>query len=72
MLAESPANNVGTILLSHDEVPLIAAVGEALIDVLQQLGDGCTDEEYISSPHWVAVIEAAAEAVAFYSEQPAN
>jgi hypothetical protein len=68
MLAEAPQNNVGTILESPDEVPLIANVCDALANVVHVMGDDRTDAEYIRSPHWRAVVMAAADAIEFYSQ----
>lgn len=66
MLGEAPERNLGTILESEAEIPVISRLSEALMLILQQLGDQCTDIEYISHPDWQHVIYAAADAAAFY------
>jgi hypothetical protein len=63
MLAEAPERNIGTILYSDQEVASVRDVTDALEHLINQLGDDCTDLEYISSPYWRPVVAAAQEAV---------
>jgi hypothetical protein len=63
MLAEAPERNIGTILYSAQEVASLRNLTDMLVNLLNQLGDDCTDLEYISSPYWRAVVAAAQEAV---------
>src|SRR5262245_8501207 len=65
-LAEDPVKNLGTILEHDDEVPVIQQVADALNYLLTEMGDDCTDEEYVNHPAWEHVVNAAAGAVGFY------
>lgn len=65
-LAEDPTKNLGTILENQDEVPVIRNVADALYHVLSQLGEDCTDAEYVNHPDWHYVVNAANEAADFY------
>lgn len=69
MLAEAPENNLESILEYDEEVPLIAKVGEALMRLLNAMGDDRSDAEYVNSPHWRMVVSSASQAIEFYSQQ---
>jgi hypothetical protein len=63
MLAEAPERNIGTILTSVQEVASVRKLTQNLENLLNQLGDNCSDLEYISSPLWRPVVAAAQDAV---------
>ena len=63
VLAENPDAAIGVILENEKEARLISAVCQAIDLVFEALGTGVSDEEYIKSAEWTAVVEAAFRAL---------
>lgn len=63
-LQRNPYDNIGWMLLDKAEADLVTAVIEAIDAVLVKHGNGLSDAEYIATPEWVAVVEAARAALA--------
>lgn len=63
-LQRDPYDNIGWMLRDRAEADMVTAVIEAIDVVLVKYGNGLTDAEYIATPEWVAVVEAAGAALA--------
>ena len=63
VLAENPDAAIGVIIEDKKEARLISAVCQAIDLVFEALGTGVSDEEYIKSTEWTAVVEAAFRAL---------
>ena len=61
-LADEPEKLIGYILANQKEVELIRGVTAALDKLLFELGTDKSDAEYLCSPGWNEVIEAAKKA----------
>lgn len=61
-LADNPEKLIGYILIDRKEVELIQGVTKALDKLFFNLGTDKSDIEYLSSPLWNDVIEAAKKA----------
>jgi hypothetical protein len=59
-----PSKAIGTILRSADEARALAPLGAALDAVFGQLGTERPDSEYLASPLWDRVVQAAGAAAA--------
>lgn len=57
-------DNIGWMLRDRAEADLVTAVIEAIDAVLVKHGSGLSDAEYIATPEWGTVIEAASAALA--------
>jgi hypothetical protein len=58
-LGEHAEQTIGGILIDELEVCAVRRIGEALAQVYDEVGRGKEDAEYLSSPKWPKVIEAA-------------
>lgn len=67
-LAEEPDALVGIILKNAEEAQVVKKVTKAIDHLLDTLGKKCPDEEYVSSPEWDAVVQAAREAKAIITD----
>lgn len=61
-LAEKPQEWIGFVLKNEHEVELVGKVGQAIERLFAALGTRKTDKEYIESPLWDDVVEAAKRA----------
>jgi hypothetical protein len=62
-LADAPEKTIGWILEDEQEMQAVSKVIHAIDEVLNKLGTELTDEQYINSPEWQQVIEAAKSAL---------
>lgn len=60
--AEDSEGTIGLFVKERQELEMIKAVVDALERVFQALGMEATDEEYISCPEWLDVLNAAQRA----------
>ncbi|MFE4359502.1 hypothetical protein [Kitasatospora sp. NPDC056800] len=58
--ADDPQRSLGYSLRTEQEVELMAHLGTAYGTVQDTVGAGAPDEAYLDSPHWAAVVAAAA------------
>ena len=63
VLAENPDAAIGVIIENEKEARSIAAVCQAIDSVFEVLGTEASDGEYITSPEWTSVVEAASKAL---------
>jgi hypothetical protein len=70
-LITDPESSLGVVLENAEEVTIVKQVAEAIDEILNKLGDDLTDEEYITDPDWVKVIETASKAL-MVLEKPAQ
>jgi hypothetical protein len=67
-LADDPEVTLGDILVNQDEANQVRSLIGTFEIVFDKLGMTKTDEEYINSPEWQGVVEAASRLLKFIKE----
>ncbi len=61
-VAEDPDRTIGVFLRSQEEADAMRKLGRQIRGLFDELGTELSDEEYLRSPGWPAVVAAAKEA----------
>ncbi|HEY1156925.1 MAG TPA: hypothetical protein VGE95_11620 [Arthrobacter sp.] len=69
-VCEDPFGSIGTYLESKLEAEAVSRLADALNALLAAEGEDRSDSEYLSSPHWQAVVDAASAAYEILTLDP--